>query len=73
MLPCPLNSKVAITSDVAGSTRIPAYFNGIFGHKPTGGALPNTGTDPKPSGLIYRFCQFGPTTRHAKVIYACTH
>eukprot|EP00937_MAST-01D_sp_MAST-1D-sp2_P005660 g5660.t1 len=32
-------APVAITSDVGGSTRIPAFFTGVFGHKPTGGAL----------------------------------
>ncbi|XP_061387269.1 fatty-acid amide hydrolase 2-B-like [Musca vetustissima] len=30
-----------IGSDIAGSIRIPSLFNGVFGHKPTGGLIPN--------------------------------
>jgi len=26
-----------------GSIRMPAAFNGVFGHKPSGGSIPNTG------------------------------
>ncbi len=33
-------------SDVGGSIRMPAFFNGIFGHKPSGGSIPNTGQHP---------------------------
>lgn len=35
-----------ISSDVGGSTRIPALYNGLFGHKPTGGAISNANTYP---------------------------
>ncbi|XP_073817414.1 fatty-acid amide hydrolase 2-A-like [Musca autumnalis] len=35
-----------IGSDIAGSIRIPSLFNGVFGHKPTGGLIPNTGVFP---------------------------
>ena len=37
---------IAVTSDVGGSTRIPAAFVGLYGHKPTGGAVTNNGTFP---------------------------
>lgn len=30
-------SLIGIGSDIAGSIRLPALFNGIFGHKPTPG------------------------------------
>jgi hypothetical protein len=30
-------SVIGVASDVAGSIRIPAMYNGIFGHKPTPG------------------------------------
>lgn len=30
-------SVIGIGSDLAGSIRLPALFNGIYGHKPTAG------------------------------------
>lgn len=33
-------SVIGIGSDIAGSIRVPALFNGIFGHKPTAGKFP---------------------------------
>jgi fatty acid amide hydrolase 2 len=59
-------TPLALTSDVGGSTRIPGHFCGIFGHKPTGGTVPNTGTLPTAKGMVRRYCQLGPTTRHAE-------
>lgn len=32
-------SVIGIGSDFVGSIRIPALYNGIFGHKPTAGKL----------------------------------
>lgn len=32
-------SVFGIGSDIAGSIRVPALFNGVFGHKPTAGKL----------------------------------
>ena len=60
-------SPLAVTSDVGGSTRIPALYCGNFGHKPTGGTVPNTRTLPVvyPTSLVSRYCQLGPTARHA--------
>ncbi|CAK9815707.1 Fatty-acid amide hydrolase 2 [Anthophora quadrimaculata] len=39
-------SVLGIGSDLAGSIRIPASFNGIFGHKPTPGLVPLNGHFP---------------------------
>jgi Asp-tRNA(Asn)/Glu-tRNA(Gln) amidotransferase A subunit family amidase len=33
---------------------MPAFFNGIFGHKPTGGLVPNTGAHPPATKSIER-------------------
>ena len=60
-------APLAVTSDVGGSTRIPALYCGLFAHKPTGGTIPNTQTLPHvfPDSMVSRFCQLGPTARHA--------
>ena len=53
-------------SDLGGSIRMPAFFNGIFGHKPTGGLVPNTGQFPLLSGSGYRTLVTGPFARRAE-------
>ena len=40
-------SPFGLGSDIWGSIRSPAFFNGVFGHKPTGGLVPSTGHFPK--------------------------
>ena len=64
-------APLAVTSDVGGSTRIPSLYCGLFGHKPTGGTIPNSGTLPHvpPDSLVSIYCQLGPTTRHACDLY----
>ncbi len=59
-------------SDVGGSIRMPAFFNGIFGHKPTGGLVPNTGQFPGADGGALRFLCAGPLTRFAEDLYPLT-
>src|SRR5579884_1196036 len=39
-------TALELGSDIAGSTRIPAAFCGIYGHKPSETALPRSGTFP---------------------------
>jgi Asp-tRNA(Asn)/Glu-tRNA(Gln) amidotransferase A subunit family amidase len=39
-------SPVGLGSDIGGSIRMPAFFNGVFGHKATGGIVPATGQHP---------------------------
>ena len=55
-----------IGSDVGGSIRMPCFFCGIFGHKPTGGAIPMTGHYPRAYGDAGRYNVAGPMTRRAK-------
>ncbi|MBI2061239.1 MAG: amidase [Nitrospirae bacterium] len=53
-------------SDIAGSIRMPAFFNGVFGHKPTGGLVPGTGQFPIPSNEALRYVTTGPLARKAE-------
>lgn len=59
-------SPFGIGSDFGGSIRMPAFFNGIFGHKPSGGLVPALGQYPLPRGAGLRFLSVGPLTRHAE-------
>ncbi|MFW5740001.1 MAG: amidase, partial [Myxococcota bacterium] len=56
-------------SDVGGSIRMPAFFNGIFGHKPTGGLIPNTGQFPIAHNEARRYLTTGPLCRRAEDLY----
>jgi fatty acid amide hydrolase 2 len=53
-------------SDIGGSIRLPAFFNGVFGHKPTGGLLDNSGQFPVASGAAVRYMTAGPLARRAE-------
>ncbi|MCC6214662.1 MAG: amidase [Polyangiaceae bacterium] len=52
-------------SDVGGSIRGPAFFNGVFGHKPTGGMVPGTGQFPHAENEGQRYVTTGPLARRA--------
>ncbi|KFM75690.1 Fatty-acid amide hydrolase 2, partial [Stegodyphus mimosarum] len=59
-------SVIGLGSDIGGSIRIPAFFNGVFGHKPTSEVVSNYGTYP-PSGereFVPYLC-IGPLCRYA--------
>lgn len=56
-------SPVGLGGDMGGSIRLPAFFNGIVGHKPSGGRLPETGAWPGAKGLIARYKVLGPMAR----------
>jgi fatty acid amide hydrolase 2 len=43
-------SPFGVGSDIGGSIRLPAFFNGVFGHKPTPGLVPNDGQFPLATG-----------------------
>ena len=59
-------SPFGIASDIAGSIRIPAHFNGVFGHKPSTGVVPNTGMYPPSEGPSGRMLGVGPVARRAE-------
>jgi fatty acid amide hydrolase 2 len=56
-------SPMGIGADIGGSIRNPSFFNGICGHKPSGGLLPSTGHWPPAVGQRGRFCVSGPMAR----------
>ncbi|XP_036407520.1 fatty-acid amide hydrolase 2-B [Megalops cyprinoides] len=59
-------SVIGVGSDIGGSIRMPAFFNGIFGHKPTPGIVSNDGQFPPTSGLHEDFLSAGPMCRFAE-------
>ena len=62
-------SPFGLGSDIGGSIRMPAFFNGVFGHKPSGGLVPGTGQFPAAGGEAMRFLTTGPICRRAEDIF----
>lgn len=60
-------SAFGIGSDIGGSIRMPAYFNGVFGHKPSSLTVPNHGQYPEPATDEQNlFLGLGPICRRAE-------
>jgi fatty acid amide hydrolase 2 len=61
-------APIGLGSDIGGSIRLPAFFNGVFGHKPSPGLVPCTGHFPGPpsSPLTAEMLAVGPLTRRAE-------
>lgn len=62
-------SPLGLGSDIGGSIRMPAFFNGVFGHKGTGGLVPNSGQYPEAHGPASRYCVTGPIARRAEDLF----
>lgn len=62
-------SPFGLGSDVGGSIRGPAFFNGIFGHKPSGGLIPNSGQFPSSENEAKRYLCSGPMCRRAEDLW----
>jgi fatty acid amide hydrolase 2 len=59
-------TPVGLGTDSGGSIRMPAFCCGVFGHKPSTGLVPITGTFPAPRGDTARLVVNGPLARRAE-------
>ena len=59
-------SPFGLGSDIGGSIRGPCFFNGIFGHKATGGLVPNSGQFPAIENRGVKMLVAGPLARRAE-------
>src|SRR5690606_31809746 len=62
-------SPFGLGADIGGSIRMPAFFCGVFGHKPTGGLVPGTGQYPIAENEALRYLTTGPIARHARDLF----
>jgi len=58
-------TPMGLGSDIGGSIRMPCFFNGIFGHKPTRGVVSNQGEWPVASATHETYLGTGPMCKFA--------
>lgn len=59
-------SPIGLGADIAGSIRIPAFFNGVFGHKSSSNLVPNSAMFPSAEGEAAEMLVIGPLCRRAE-------
>jgi len=60
-------SPLGLGADIGGSIRIPAFFNGVFGLKPSPGIVPSTGQFPTTeTEVAAKMLTIGPIVRRAE-------
>lgn len=59
-------SPMGIGTDVGGSTRMPAYYCGLFGHKPTADIVSTKGLTYRTGEEITTMVAAGPMSRHSE-------
>ncbi len=59
-------SPMGLGADIGGSIRMPAFFNGVFGHKPSPGLVPSSGQWPMPEDEVLPMLGTGPLCRKAE-------
>ncbi len=62
-------SPFGLGADVGGSIRMPAFFNGVFGHKPSSNIIPNSGHHPLAMHGLCRMLTTGPLCRRAEDLW----
>ncbi|XP_071955028.1 fatty-acid amide hydrolase 2-A-like [Antedon mediterranea] len=59
-------SIIGVGSDIGGSIRMPCFFNGIFGHKPSPGIVSSAGQFPNAKDDRLELLATGPMCRYAE-------
>ncbi|XP_012224178.1 fatty-acid amide hydrolase 2 [Linepithema humile] len=59
-------SPLSVCSDIGGSTRMPAFFNGLFGHKPSEGLTPVAGIGLRENDYSDTMVGVGPVCKKAE-------
>lgn len=59
-------APISIGSDIGGSIRMPAFFNGVFGHKPSEGLSPLKGIGLRSVDFCSSMAEAGPMCKKAE-------